>query len=1452
MFRRYLLIAILAILGSLGFSLEQTWAVVFPSTGPSGSYSGWAFGVYFQNLITNACPSGQAIVSFSTGTSNYGQPNCTTVTSSETDPEVGSNTANFLSKWNGSALVTSAVYESGGNVGIGNSSPAYKLEVSWTGSFSWVRLPTGASNGAVLVSDATGNASWQTISTSASSLTGSLAGTTNYIPKYTSSTTLWNSQITDNGTNVNITNDAYINGVTVWRWAWSIVTNTLLWTGSMIANTTGNQNTVVWYQAYSTSTGWVGNTMIWFQAGAAHKNGTWNTAVWWQSMASANVSWQDNISMGRWSLQQLTSWNYNVAIGSSAWQFNTAGSSNISIWYEAWRYTTTGNSNVSIWAAALRNNSGGSNNIGIWTSVAYFNTVGSSLIGMGNMALYSNQSGNFNIGIGDYSLTSNTTWVQNTAIGPYSLYTNSGGYSNVALWYQALYSNDIGYTNVAIGYRAGYTMTWSSVAGKVIIGTEAASSANSAIDVAIGASALRYSNTSYYTNFAIGLNALGGPNLTGGRNMAIGGSALYSNTTGTDNTAVWFWAMTTNSWWSSNTALWVAVLNSNTSGNNNVAMGREALYFNTTGWDNTAIGYFALHENKTGVKNTGVGNNALMYTTWSNNTGLGDNVLYTNTGWSNNVAVWQAALYTSKWNSNTALWQNAGYNLTSWDSNIFIGYNVQPNVWNTSSNQLNIGNWIYGNSGNIGIWISNPSQKLEVNGEARINTLTVWKWNGQLSGNTAFWVSALNSASGAPSFNGALRWFYVNPGTYNVAVGEWAMQNNTTGFWWVAIGKWALQNNTVSAWNVAIGWEALYNNAGDTTNDGGTYNIAIGWRAMYWNTLWQQNVAIGWMGSNSTGSYNVGVGVGSMGWSSTGSNNVAVGTNAWGQNYGGHYNTAIWWNAGKWAWYTNSNNTIIWYNAWVLLQTSSNNTFLWYQAGSAVTTGWNNILLWYQAGDAVTTGSKNIVIGYDIDTPSTSSNNILNIGNLIYATNLTTTGTTVGTWNVGIGTSSPSYRLEVSWWDALINNVRIWTWPWNNFTNVIVWYALPSSTGYDNTSVGYYNLPSNTTGYDNSAFGNGVMWTNTTGNWNTALWVGALYSNATGSNNTVIGNQAWFGISWDNNIIIWANTELWISNKSNYLNIGNWIYWSGWNIGIGNQNPTAMLEVAWQIKITWGSPWANKVLTSDAAGLASWQTPGLSGGQANYIARWTSGTALGTGSMVDSWSSIWIGTSTPWSKLDLRGQFRLGYSGWTATERLTLPSASTNMWNFDNSAGTLRIFKENFTATGTGPGWVIAIQIDTSANTTINNSIYAWVYWFATASNVFAGWQYAYMNWVSDRSLKDNILPLENSLSKLRRLNWVSWTLNNEAKAYGLTPGKYDIGLVAQDVEKVFPELVEAFATGAKKKLGVRYEHFIWPIIEAIKELANKNDLQDKKIEELEKENRELKSRLEVIEAKLQ
>jgi len=82
-----------------------------------------------------------------------------------------------------------------GNVGIGTSAPTAKLEVN--GTFRITDGTQGA--GKVLTSDATGLASWTTVG-------GTLSGgTTNYLPKWTSATTLSSTSLVfDNGSAVGI------------------------------------------------------------------------------------------------------------------------------------------------------------------------------------------------------------------------------------------------------------------------------------------------------------------------------------------------------------------------------------------------------------------------------------------------------------------------------------------------------------------------------------------------------------------------------------------------------------------------------------------------------------------------------------------------------------------------------------------------------------------------------------------------------------------------------------------------------------------------------------------------------------------------------------------------------------------------------------------------------------------------------------------------------------------------------------------------------------------------------------------------------------------------------------------------------------------------------------------------------------------------------------------------
>jgi hypothetical protein len=84
-------------------------------------------------------------------------------------------------------------------------------------------------------------------------------------------------------------------------------------------------------------------------------------------------------------------------------------------------------------------------------------------------------------------------------------------------------------------------------------------------------------------------------------------------------------------------------------------------------------------------------------------------------------------------------------------------------------------------------------------------------------------------------------------------------------------------------------------------------------------------------------------------------------------------------------------------------------------------------------------------------------------------------------------------------------------------------------------------------------------------------------------------------------------------------------------------------------------------------------------------------------------------------------------------------------------------------------------------------------------------------NTTSDIALKDNIQIIDSPLSKIAKLNGYTFNWKNNDKAA--------IGIMAQEVEKVFPQIVATDDSGYKK---VSYDSLIPLLIEAIKELSEK------------------------------
>jgi len=85
----------------------------------------------------------------------------------------------------------------------------------------------------------------------------------------------------------------------------------------------------------------------------------------------------------------------------------------------------------------------------------------------------------------------------------------------------------------------------------------------------------------------------------------------------------------------------------------------------------------------------------------------------------------------------------------------------------------------------------------------------------------------------------------------------------------------------------------------------------------------------------------------------------------------------------------------------------------------------------------------------------------------------------------------------------------------------------------------------------------------------------------------------------------------------------------------------------------------------------------------------------------------------------------------------------------------------------------------------------------------------------SDERLKENIKKIENPLKAIEQLNGVTYDWKSN--------GKSSVGVIAQDVQKVFPDLVKEVQPleGDEKRLTVNYDGLIGVLIEAVKDLSN-------------------------------
>lgn len=226
------------------------------------------------------------------------------ITFTETDPKVGSLTTHYLSKWNGSTLANTQVFDNGTNIGIGTTTPSVKLEVNGTTKTTNLQLTNGASNNYILKSDANGNASW-------------------IAP--TSVTTATQNLIADADANTNI----------------------------QVEKTT-NDDKIRFT---------VGGTERFSMIGARLDVHSTGGSTFFGASAGANddLSNNQNTFIGYFVGKQTTVGGRNIGMGRSALELNTTGNSNVALGYVALSNLITGSGNTAVGTFAGQNATGNDN-----------------------------------------------------------------------------------------------------------------------------------------------------------------------------------------------------------------------------------------------------------------------------------------------------------------------------------------------------------------------------------------------------------------------------------------------------------------------------------------------------------------------------------------------------------------------------------------------------------------------------------------------------------------------------------------------------------------------------------------------------------------------------------------------------------------------------------------------------------------------------------------------------------------------------------------------------------------------------------------------------------------------------------------------------------------------------------------------------------------------------------
>jgi hypothetical protein len=507
------------------------------------------------------------------------------------------------------------------------------------------------------------------------------------------------------------------------------------------------------------------------------------------------------------------------------------------------------------------------------------------------------------------------------------------------------------------------------------------------------------------------------------------------------------------------------------------------------------------------------------------------------------------------------------------------------------------------------------------------------------------------------------------------------------------------------------------------------------------------------------------------------------------------------------------------------LQLTPKNYFIGHNSGKNITTGLYNSFLGYMSGYKTTEGLANTFFG-----DSTGFNN------------------TTGSWNVFVGKNA-GLSNETS-----VSNVFI-----GNGAGELAKHSAENTGSYNvaiGTLAGYYN-----NGRFNVFLGQEAGFYNEKGKQNIFIGMGAGYYNDTASFNVAIGTDAGY-----NNM---GKAGVFIGNFAGYDNLGDYNVLIGNNAGqaitTGEKNVILGSDAGYDNTTgTYNTFLGNLSGSSNISGNYNLYA-GSEAGYANttgeynvFLGNYAGASATGSyntvagnaaGKVISANYNTMMGFQTGYSTTsgvgnaffghqaghgNISGQYNTSIgplSGYTNT------TGSNNVfigkWAGYNETGSDKLYIDN-----AGNNSSAALIYGDFANHQLRFNAYLGInstpdsyyrLYISGAGYATVGWYYP-----SDIRLKQNIRSLDGDgvIDKVRDMGVIMYNYKDEVIKGHEDPQTKYIGVIAQDIEKSFPEAVRTDENGYK---AVSLNALTAILLQAVKD-------QQKQIDELKKEVEELKS----------